>query len=226
MLLSVLAFASSAPVLAGLVAATAIGASASSAILRKRRTSRDVRAVGSPARGGRTGFDEQPAHEVGHPAALERRMRARLSPSRGDERDECKEDAIQRVIPFIERSAEYPVSAWLKFGEAAVADEPDRASRSTARAILDATIADRRMAVAAWLVRDAVDTAAFLVRHSARDISRLNRRHLVAAQQAIEEAALAMLAQRHLSRADVEVLCARVNRFTFAGGNTLSQGTR
>lgn len=118
------------------------------------------------------------------------------------------EPALAAVNQFADRLAELPLSAWLDTGRCAMAANSDIAKRSTSYAILEATLNDRGLAVAAWYVRDAIETSAFYVAGSATRWARTDRRAFAAAHAAAEEAALALLAREFLPSADRATLCA------------------
>jgi hypothetical protein len=113
---------------------------------------------------------------------------------------------LDRVNAFVDRLAELPLTAWLEIGRSLAVDADFQAARSTARAILDATIADRELSIAAWYAKDAVETSAFLASHPSGRLSPPERRAFAAAHGAAEVAALALLAEDHLSAADFAVL--------------------
>lgn len=173
-------FASPSSLIAGLVAGGAIGAGASRAVQRTATAKNESR-----PRGGRLPL----------PASV-----AELT--------EQDVPALESANAFLDRLGELPLSEWLDIGRAIETDRNALAQRSTAWVILDATIADRQLSVAAWYVRDAVETVAFLARNSGPKLSRTDRRAFAGAQGAAEEAALAVLARAHLSAQDFDALCA------------------
>src|SRR5262249_53708815 len=73
---------------------------------------------------------------------------------------------------------------------------------------VEAAIVSQRLNLAAWSVRDAVETVVYLTNHAAGRLSRADRRVLVAAHSAVEDAALALLVAEHLPRTDIAQLCA------------------
>ena len=107
---------------------------------------------------------------------------------------------------FADWLAELPLASWLDIGRALAADRDQRSARCTAWAILDAAIADRGLCVAAWYVRDAVDTSALLALGGDCHGSLSERRTFAIAHRAAEEAALALLACEQLPANDFAVL--------------------
>lgn len=118
------------------------------------------------------------------------------------------EPALAAVNTFADGLAELPVSAWLDAGRSVMSAASRVASRSTSYAILEATINDRGLAVAAWYVRDAIETSAFYASRSVNRWTRVDRRAFAAAHAAAEEAALALLARAFLSAQDLAILSA------------------
>ncbi len=120
---------------------------------------------------------------------------------------EDDEPSLGRVNPFIDRLSELRVSQWVAIGQTVSQDHSGTAARSTAWEIVDATIAHRQLGIAAWHVRDAVETVAFLALRSAPPLSRSDRRLFVAAQAAAEDVALALLVHGRISEQDLKTLC-------------------
>ncbi len=73
---------------------------------------------------------------------------------------------------------------------------------------MNASVAHNGLGLAAWHVRDAVETIAFLKSRNNPNLSRSDRRVFAAAHAAAEDAALATLTRQHLSAQDFAVLCA------------------
>ena len=147
--------------------------------------------------------------EVPIGSALARRMRTgRLPlPQRVADLTPADEPALAAVNAFADRLADLPASAWLAVGRSVMANGSFYAERATPFAILEATINDRGLAVAAWYVRDAIETSAFYATHSVVRWKSSERRAFAAAHGAAEEAALAILAQSFLSSEDYATLC-------------------
>jgi hypothetical protein len=112
------------------------------------------------------------------------------------------------VNAFADRLAELPVLAWLTVGRTLIDDPSAYAPRETPYAILEATINNQGLAVAAWYVRDAIDTSAYYASHSILKWTSKERRAFAAAHAAAEDAALAILARPHLGDEDAAALCA------------------
>ncbi len=115
--------------------------------------------------------------------------------------------ALAAVNAFADRLAELPVLAWLTVGRALIDDPSIYTQRETPYAILEATINDRALAMAGWYVRDAIETSAYYASHSIVKWTSIERRAFAAAHAAAEDAALAILAQEHLSAEDFAALC-------------------
>jgi len=153
------------------------------------------------------------ASRSAEPPVVENRVRTgRLRlPRQVTELNSANEPWLERVNAFIDRLADQPLDAWLDVGRSIVANDRLRSDRCTAWAIVDATIADRGLAIGAWYARDAVETAAFLARTSAVSSHRWSRsghRCFAAAHGAAEEACLALLAREFVAKEDVDALCA------------------
>jgi hypothetical protein len=118
------------------------------------------------------------------------------------------EPALSSVDAFVDRLAELTLDQWLDVGHRLVTNQETLALRSTSWAIMDATIADRRLGLAAWHARDAVETMAYVASAAAPRLSRRDRRLFAAAHAAAEDATLAVLVRGHLSPQDFAVLCA------------------
>jgi hypothetical protein len=156
---------------------------------------------------------------------LLRRMRTGRLPLPRQVAELTPEDqpALAAVNAFADRLAEASVLAWLAVGRTLVDDPSSFAMRETSYAILEATINTRGLAVAAWYVRDAIETSAYYAGRSILKWTSKERRAFAAAHAAAEDAALAILAQEHLSAEDFAALCA-----PFAGfvGSTTAHGER
>jgi hypothetical protein len=119
--------------------------------------------------------------------------------------------SVSQVAPFVDGLGVLTLEEWLDIGRVILADRDGLSSRVTAWVILEATIADRRLDVAAWYVRDAVETMAYLARRTA-PLSRSERRLFMAAHGGAEEAALAVMAREHMAVLDFEALVAPFRR--------------
>lgn len=143
------------------------------------------------------------------PALLQRMRAGRLPlPPRVADLTPDDEPSLAEVNAFADHLAELPVSVWLDVGRTLVDDFSIYARRATPFAILEATIHDRGLAVAAWYVRDAIDTSAHYAASTMPRWTRRERRDFAAAHAVAEEAALALLARSHLSDEDYSTLFA------------------
>jgi len=128
--------------------------------------------------------------------------------------------AMFAVDAFADRVAKLPWNAWLSVGRSLVEGAPPSTSRATSRAILEATINDAGLAVAAWYVSDAIETSAHYASVSRHRWTSAERRCFAAARAAAEDAALAILASTFLSAEDFDVLCAPFTRLVDAAAQT------
>jgi hypothetical protein len=142
--------------------------------------------------------------------ALQRRMRTgRLPlPRQVTELTPDDQPALAAVNAFADRLAELPVLAWLTVGRTLIDDPFAYAQRETPYAILEATINNQGLAVAAWYVRDAIETSAYYASRSIIKWTSKERRAFAAAHAAAEDAALAILVRPHLGDEDAAALCA------------------
>lgn len=102
--------------------------------------------------------------------------------------------ALDSVDAFVDRLCELPLADWLVIGYAAIADRAGAPARMVAFSRLESAIASLGRQIAAWHVRDAIDTAAFTAVGAASSWTRANRRAFAAAHAAAEDCALALLA--------------------------------
>ena len=129
------------------------------------------------------------------------------------------EPALLSVDAFVDRLAELTLDQWFDVGHRLVTNHETLALRSTSWAIMNATIADRRLGLAAWHARDAVETMAYLTSEAAPRLSPRARRLFAAAHAAAEDAALAVLVREHLPPEDFAVLCAPFDSTAASGGS-------
>jgi hypothetical protein len=188
-------------------AATVLVGGALTATVRRRTASRqpvsiDAASVGVPD------FGQPQGPVVSRGPAITRRPRTgRLPlPRQVTDLTPADEPSLGAVNEFADRLAELPVGAWLDVGRSMLAGSPSTTRRATPFAILEATINDRGLAVAAWYVRDAIETSAYYATCSVPRWTSMERRVFAAAHAAAEEAALALLAREYLSRADFDAL--------------------
>ena len=116
--------------------------------------------------------------------------------------------SLKAVDTLVDRLCDLPLAAWLVIGHAVIADRVGASARAVAFARLETAIASRGLQIAAWHVRDAVDTAAFTAASGITHWTRANHRAFAAAHAAAEDAALALLVGDALSAPDRRVLAA------------------
>jgi hypothetical protein len=110
--------------------------------------------------------------------------------------------ALGSFLDFLEMLS---LDDWLAVG--ASSTEPLVAPRGhVAAALLEATLTNQRLEFDAWLVRDAVETVAFLACLPSAPLPVQAARRMAAARSAAERAALAVLARAWLPTSDVEEL--------------------
>jgi hypothetical protein len=142
------------------------------------------------------------------PALLRRMRTGRLPlPRQVAELTPDDQPALAAVNGFADRLAELPLLAWLTVGGSLIDSPSTYARRETPYAILEATINNRGLAVAAWYVRDAIETSAYYASHSTVKWTSKERRAFAAAHAAAEDAALAVLAHEYLNAEDFAALC-------------------
>lgn len=122
-----------------------------------------------------------------------------------------EEKTLLGVNAFVDRMVDLPLSTWLTIGETLMADREGLVVRQRAWNEVEAAIAEAGLGMPAWHVRDAVETAAYLVSRYMRCWSREERCRFAAAQGAADAAALSLLAQAHIS---TETLGTLVEPFT------------
>ncbi len=148
------------------------------------------------------------------PAVLRRMRTGRLRlPPEVAEATSQQEPALGAVNAFADRLADLSGWAWIAVGRTLMKDPSAYAMRATPYAILEATINDRGLAVAAWYVRDAIETSAFYASQTMARWTPSDRRAFAAAHAAAEEAALALLAREFLPATDRDALCAPFESF-------------
>jgi hypothetical protein len=121
---------------------------------------------------------------------------------------ELEASALLAAKAFADRLGDLPLARWLAVGHSIIATGTPSPEQTAAWANAERAIVEQRLDLAAWHVRDAVETVAYLAGHSARKLSRNDRRAFAAAHGAAEETALALLVSRRLSVVDLERLCA------------------
>lgn len=137
---------------------------------------------------------------------------------------EAHEPALAVVKAFTEQLSDLTLESWLAIGRAVMA------ARSATRYVsawssVEQAIAKHGLALAAWHVRDDIETIAYLACHSGAPMARLNRPVFAAAHGAAEDAALALLVHTAIEPAALELMCApfatQVPRERFAAPNLL-----
>ena len=103
-----------------------------------------------------------------------------------------------RLDAFLNQLVVLPLASWLMIGEALVAAQDNVFVRQRAYHELETSLARKRLGVAVWMVRDAVDTAACLAARAPHAWSRQDRAAFAAACAGAETAALALLAHNEL----------------------------
>jgi hypothetical protein len=116
--------------------------------------------------------------------------------------------AIVSANAFIDALAELPLATWLDIGRSLADGRPNSAARDAARASLTTAIHDCELDVAAWYVRDAVETCACLVFSVARTCSTHDRCAFDAARGAANDCALGFLAREGLASESLRALSA------------------
>lgn len=99
------------------------------------------------------------------------------------------------------------VFQWLAIGRHIIADRTGLAVRQSAWVAVERTLDAERLALTAWEVRDALETAAYLVSRRACRWTPERRRQFAATQGAADAAAMALLARGHLRPEIVRTLC-------------------
>jgi hypothetical protein len=120
----------------------------------------------------------------------------------------AEEPSVECASVFVDRLADLPLEHWVAIGRRLLADEALRSQRSTALAILEATITANDLAVAAWFARDGVVTAAFYATSDVPRLTPAERRAFAAACAAAEDTAFAVIARDHLAECDFALLAA------------------
>lgn len=111
------------------------------------------------------------------------------------------------VNDFLDRLTELALTVWLSIGRE-LSESGSLPVRQLARADVDTAIAERALAIAAWHVRDAIETAACLASHQTWRWSRADRCLFASTHGAAEAAALALLAFQHIPAESLRALCA------------------
>ncbi|HET9730858.1 MAG TPA: hypothetical protein VFR41_15610 [Acidimicrobiia bacterium] len=115
--------------------------------------------------------------------------------------------ALATVDDFLGYLYEWPLAAWLTIGRELSASGSLH-SRRLAWMDVEVAITDHRLEIAAWRVRDAIETAVCLASRKSSRWSREERCVFAAAHAAAEGAALALLVQRYIPAESLGALCA------------------
>lgn len=114
---------------------------------------------------------------------------------------------VRQTTAFVDYLADLPASAWLAIGRSGIA-QGTRGQYATASALLDATVADRRLDAEAWHLRDLVVSAAHYALPSALRTSRKERQEMDTARAFAERAVLALFLRDSIGREDFGALYA------------------
>jgi hypothetical protein len=134
-------------------------------------------------------------------------MRRLPLPEDGAEVRADDQHALELLDVFVDRLAELPLEGWLSIGRDLAASDT-LPVRQLAWVEVDTAIADRQLAMAAWYVRDAIETTVCLASRQASCWSREQRWWLASTHGAAEAAALALLARHYTSDECRRTLCA------------------
>jgi hypothetical protein len=128
--------------------------------------------------------------------------------SHGDALDGLPVEAASEVEQWLDALAQLPPEHWFAVGRACASDVSGRRRRATARALLEAIVADQRIALTAWFIRDMVQTAAHSAAGAASRARPSARRDFATARSAAAWATLAIATQAWLPCVDRQALCA------------------
>lgn len=117
------------------------------------------------------------------------------------------ETGLDSVSEFLDGLLELPVGSWLAIGRALMAAREGLAVRQAAWSDVEDAIGTHDLALAAWDVRDALESAVYLISRRVPRWSREERCQFAAAHGAAEAAALALLAREHVRPEVVRILC-------------------
>ena len=120
---------------------------------------------------------------------------------------ETHEPALALVKEFVEQLCSLPLDGWLAIGHG-VMNNRCTAAYSNAWHAVQQAIARNDLGLAAWHVRDEIETLAYVASHSGAPLSRANRPVFAAAHGAAEDAAMSLLVGAEISLADLELLSA------------------
>jgi hypothetical protein len=115
---------------------------------------------------------------------------------------------MDRAEAWVDQLTDLSQTQWLAIGGALAADHRGTLVRHDARRAVDAALETGALRLAAWYVRDALETAVFTISQGMPPCSRDERGRFAVAHDAAQAAALAQLAAPYLSNDTVDVLCA------------------
>jgi hypothetical protein len=113
---------------------------------------------------------------------------------------------VDGVSEFLDRLLELPVASWLTIGRELMADRQGLAVRQAAWSDVEEAIGTHDLALAAWQVRDALETVVSLVSRAVPQWSRDERCQFAATHGAADAAALALQARAHVRPDVVRIL--------------------
>jgi hypothetical protein len=142
-------------------------------------------------------------------------------PPRVSNMTEAQVPALAVAKAFVERLGDLPLESWLAIGRAVTASR-SAASYSGAWPAVEQAIARQDLGLAAWHIRDDIETLVYLVSHAGELVSRADRSVFAAAHGAAEDAALALLVRDHVSADKVDRLCAPFASYGWLDGRPAS----
>jgi hypothetical protein len=122
--------------------------------------------------------------------------------------DGLPNESASALESWLDALAEWPLDRWIAVGRACARDVSGHQQSVTARALLEAIVADQQLELTAWFIGDMVKTAAYSAATAASRASQSVRRDFAIARLAADWAALAIATQTWLPRADRDALCA------------------
>jgi hypothetical protein len=117
-------------------------------------------------------------------------------------------DRSAAVRAFVDALFELTLADWLDAGRRVLAERTSTIEHDATRARLSAAVESARLAVAAWEVCDALETAAYVACPHPENLTRATRRRFAAAHAAAEDMAVAILVGDELARGDRAILFA------------------
>jgi hypothetical protein len=117
------------------------------------------------------------------------------------------ETGLDAVSEFLVGLLELPMASWLTIGRELMTDRHGLAVRQAAWSDVEEAIGAHNLAYSAWRVRDALETAVFLVSRRVPRWSRDERCQFAATHGAASAAALALRACAYVRPDVVRILC-------------------